>query len=153
FVWQKNHQGMVRAARRVIAQRPNTYLLLIGDGPERAPTEALARELGLQDRVIFAGLRKDIARLLSAVDLFVFPSVTEGFGLVAVEAQAAGVPVAASRLPATREAIAPAFQSYLRDAHDHDGLGDAMVALLDRTLADPQTREIARAFGRQFSME
>src|SRR6185295_20147568 len=78
-----------------------------GDGPERPDYTALAAELGVSDRLHLLGdvTRADIADLLAAADLFVFPSAWETFGLAAVEAAFAGVPIVAADLPVLREVL------------------------------------------------
>ena len=87
---------------------PNARLVLIGTGELVDSTRALAQELNLSDRVIFAGVRKDMAALYHAMDVFLLPSLFEGLPVVLVEAQAAGLPCfvadtvdPARRLPAT----------------------------------------------------
>ena len=71
---------------------PNARLVLIGTGELVDSTRALAQELNLSDRVIFAGVRKDMAALYHAMDVFLLPSLFEGLPVVLVEAQAAGLP-------------------------------------------------------------
>lgn len=89
FMAPKNHGFLLR----IFAQLPgNAMLLLVGDGELRAENEQLATELGIRDRVIFAGLRSDVERMLQAMDVFVFPSLYEGLPLSIIEAQAAGLP-------------------------------------------------------------
>jgi glycosyltransferase involved in cell wall biosynthesis len=82
-----------------------TYLLLIGAGPEREALERQARELGVADRVIFAGFQGDPAPYLAAMDVFVLPSRSEGVSVALLEAMAAGVPVAVTDVGANREVI------------------------------------------------
>jgi glycosyltransferase involved in cell wall biosynthesis len=93
FVEVKNHPFLLEILRSVLDVDPKVCLLLIGDGPLRPSIESLAGQMNLSKRVVFTRLRSDVPRLLlSAVDLFVMPSLYEGLGLVCVEAQAAGVP-------------------------------------------------------------
>ena len=93
FNWHKNHQYVLAVATELFRRAPSARLLLIGDGPCQGEIEALARSLGITDRVVFAGVRSDVPRLVTgAMDAFVFPSHFEGLGLAAVEAQAAGLP-------------------------------------------------------------
>lgn len=85
----KNHEFLLR----VFAKLPeNARLLLVGDGQLRQAAEKQAHELGVADRVIFTGIRKDVPRLLQAMDVFVFPSIYEGLPVSVIEAQAAGLP-------------------------------------------------------------
>ncbi|MUG99574.1 glycosyltransferase [Scytonema sp. UIC 10036] len=93
FLAVKNHTFILDIAAEVIQQEPKMYLLLVGDGLLRPNMEQKAVQLGLGDRVIFAGLRSDIPRLMrGAMDVFLFPSLYEGLGNVRLEAQAAGLP-------------------------------------------------------------
>ena len=70
----------------------NSKLLLVGDGVMRQEIEEYAKELGIYDKVIFAGMKSNVNEYLSAFDIFVFPSIWEGMPLAVVEAQASGLP-------------------------------------------------------------
>ena len=90
---EKNHLFLLDVARELVALAPDGRLLLVGDGPLRPIVEEKVRSLGLTEHVIFAGERPDIPRVMKgAMDAFLFPSHTEGLGLAAIEAQAAGLP-------------------------------------------------------------
>jgi glycosyltransferase involved in cell wall biosynthesis len=92
FVEQKNHDFLLDIFSEVARREPRARLLLVGDGPLRAAVDHKARRLGLSTKIIFAGVRRDVPRLMSgAMDVFVLPSRHEGLGLVVVEAQAAGL--------------------------------------------------------------
>lgn len=88
---QKNHMFLIDVFKEVHKKNEDTVLMLIGKGELQPKVKEKVEKLGLSDSVIFAGLRKDIPELLQAMDLFVFPSLFEGLGIVAVEAQAAGL--------------------------------------------------------------
>ncbi len=93
FAPQKNHQFLVKIAAEIAQQEPKMRLLLVGTGSLRPEIEDKLAQLGLTDKVIFAGSRSDVPRLmLGAMDVFLFPSLYEGLGLVLIEAQAAGLP-------------------------------------------------------------
>lgn len=85
----KNHEFLLRIFAGL---SENARLLLVGDGQLRAAAEAQAEALGIRERVIFAGIRPDVNRLLQAMDVFVFPSIYEGLPVSVIEAQAAGLP-------------------------------------------------------------
>jgi glycosyltransferase involved in cell wall biosynthesis len=86
------------------SRRKHAWTLdVFGDGPWRQAVTDRARELGINDRVIIRGFSNEIPEALADCDLFLHPSMTEGFGLTLAEALLAGVPVIASDLPATRE--------------------------------------------------
>jgi glycosyltransferase involved in cell wall biosynthesis len=93
FHEQKNHQFLLEIMAETASREPRAVLLLVGDGALRGQIEARAAALGLRDRVVFAGVRADVHRMmLGAMDVFVFPSRYEGLGVVLIEAQAAGLP-------------------------------------------------------------
>jgi glycosyltransferase involved in cell wall biosynthesis len=88
----KNHSFLIEVANAVLNRRPDVHFLFIGDGPLRPVIETRVRQMGLSQKVHFAGIRTDVPRLMiGAMDFFVFPSVYEGFGLCLLEAQAAGL--------------------------------------------------------------
>lgn len=101
----KNHRRLVEIFAALLRQRQDAYLLLIGFGDKSIETDVRQRvdELGINQRVRFCGMRKDVPRLLMAADVMVFPSLWEGLPGVVLEACAAGVPVVASNLQTVRE--------------------------------------------------
>jgi glycosyltransferase involved in cell wall biosynthesis len=104
FVPEKNHSFLIDLLGAAAALHSNAQLVLVGSGPTEELARARAAAQGLTPRVHFLGPRDDIGRLLPAFDVFAMPSLREGLGLAAVEAQAAGVAVLlASAIP--REAI------------------------------------------------
>lgn len=92
FSYPKNHEFLIDIFAALHSQEPKTHLLLVGDGELRNEMEEKVEKLGLQDHVLFAGLRSDVPDLLQAMDVFVFPSHYEGLPLTMVEAQASGLP-------------------------------------------------------------
>lgn len=92
FTAQKNHAFLLEIFAALAARRPDARLLLLGEGPLLDQTRARAAALGIADRVIFAGVRRDTAACYSAMDAFLLPSLFEGLPVVLVEAQAAGLP-------------------------------------------------------------
>lgn len=92
FKESKNHEFLLEITKYMNRRNIDVKLLLVGDGGLRKHLETLARDYGIYDRVIFAGLREDINVMLHSMDVFVFPSIFEGLGLVLLEAQAAGLP-------------------------------------------------------------
>jgi glycosyltransferase involved in cell wall biosynthesis len=114
FDAQKNHGFIIDVAAATIAREPRTRLLLVGDGRLRPAIERLARERGIADKVVFAGVRKDVSRLmLGAMDVFFFPSRFEGLGIVLIEAQAAGLPCVFSDTVPAEAALIPVLTRQL----------------------------------------
>ena len=89
---QKNHSYLLDVFKLVMEKRPNSYLVLFGEGELRAALEKQANLLGITDRVILTGIRNDINHCLSALDVFAFPSLYEGLPNAVVEAEASGLP-------------------------------------------------------------
>ena len=96
FVEQKNHRFLIDIFNEVHKERKNSILLLAGQGPLVEEIHEKVNELGLNESVRFLGQRKDIDKLYQAMDLFLFPSLYEGLGMVAVEAQVSGLPCVVS---------------------------------------------------------
>ena len=89
---EKNHGFLVEVFFHYHKNHPEAKLLLVGGGGEEPVIRKKAEQLGIRDRVIFAGIRSDVPDLLQAMDVFVFPSLFEGLPLSVVEAQASGLP-------------------------------------------------------------
>lgn len=88
----KNPFGAIKIFQEVHHKNPNARLLWIGDGPLHSEIERSIREYRLENAVFLTGVREDVDALYQAMDLFLFPSFHEGLGIVAIEAQAAGLP-------------------------------------------------------------
>ena len=93
---QKNHVKLLQIVEAAQSLWPRLACLIVGRGALRVRLEDQADQLGVSDRIRFLGVRDDVPDLLAASDVFVFPSIREGLGLAAIEAQAAGLPVVLS---------------------------------------------------------
>ncbi len=89
---QKNHSFLIDVFSELSRKKPQAKLLLVGDGVLKSEMESKVKSLGLDNKCIFAGIREDVPDLLSAMDLFLFPSLFEGLSVVGIEAQASGLP-------------------------------------------------------------
>lgn len=105
-------------------------LLMIGDGPERSPMEVLAKELGVQDDVRFVGKQEQIEEILLVSDLFVLPSEYESFGLAALEAMAARVPVISSNAGGLPEVNIHGETGYTANVGDVETMSKLAIDLL-----------------------
>lgn len=112
--------------------RADVALVIVGDGPDRSAVEALVGELGLRGQVSFAGALSgdDLVRTYRAADVFVYSTHSEGLGVAALEAQAMGLPVIATRVNGLIEAVAEGRTGLLVDRDDVAGLAKAMERLL-----------------------
>lgn len=92
FNQQKNHKFLIEVFAEVLKQQPNALLMLVGDGEKRGDIIKQIDALGIGKSVIFTGIRSDVSALLSAMDVFVFPSFYEGMPNTVIEAQSTGLP-------------------------------------------------------------
>ncbi len=137
---QKAPQDAMAAFARIAARHPASCFVFVGDGPLRGAVEAQARAAGLADRVRFPGLRRDVGAFLSAFDVFVLSSRWEGLPRVVPQAMAAGLPVVATAVDGTPEAVAEGVSGHLVPPGDVEGLARRM----DELAGDPAR---ARALG------
>jgi L-malate glycosyltransferase len=141
----KRVDDVVRVFARVRKERACT-LLMVGDGPERASTESLGRELGVEKDVVFLGKVKNPIEPLLISDLLLLPSETESFGLVALEAMAAGVPVISSNVGGLPEVNVHGVTGFLRQVGDVEGMAeDALYVLGEDNLAGFKAQAKSRA--------
>jgi glycosyltransferase involved in cell wall biosynthesis len=113
FSTQKNPLDWVRVAGIVGRADSRLHFLLVGDGPLRPQVEAQLQEEGIRDRTILTGLRRDVASLMSAMDIFMLSSLWEGLPRVIPQAMAMGLPVIANQADGTDDAIRDGDNGYL----------------------------------------
>ncbi len=147
FEPQKDHATLLRA----LARAPRIHLFLLGDGPLRNQLEQLARELGLCDRVTFAGFRHDVPEILKACEIYVHSTTSDGFGIAACEAMAAGLPVIASDVPGLAQVVESA--GVVTPVGNHVSLARELNALAGSAEKRAQMSEASRRRARDFSIE
>ena len=125
----KRAEDVVSVFAKLTAKQPSR-LVLVGDGPERPRVLMRAEELGVRDRVMFLGKHTSVHEVLSCADLFLLPSASESFGLVALEAMACGAPVVASNVGGLPEVIEHGTSGYLFDVGDIDAMAEAGLRIL-----------------------
>ena len=96
FAEQKNHRFLIEVFEQIVRDFPNAVLLLVGDGELRSKIENMVFEHNLTQNVIFAGVQTNVQEFYQAMDVFAFPSLYEGLGIVLIEAQASGLPCCVS---------------------------------------------------------
>jgi L-malate glycosyltransferase len=130
---------------RILHEKVKSKLVLIGDGPDLALVEHLARKYMIDQDVIFLGSQDSVESILPAADLFLLPSQTESFGLAALEAMSCGVPVVASRVGGLPEVVTDGLDGYLCEMGDVEAMGKmAAEMLLDESRLN-KMKEAARA--------
>jgi glycosyltransferase involved in cell wall biosynthesis len=138
---EKGHPTLLEAWPLVVAAVPQATLLVVGEGSRREALEAMARELGVADRVVFTGRRDDVPAVTAALDVAVLPSYREALGLTVLEAMALSRPVVASNVGGIPEMIDDGVTGLLVPPRDPEALAAAIVRLLrDHPLADTLAR-------------
>lgn len=123
---QKGYDALVRA----LPALPDATLVLVGDGPERAPLEALARDLGVAERLVVTGWTAEARSYLPTFDVFALPSRWEGMPLSILEAMHAGVPVVANDVGSVAEAIEDGGSGFVVAPDDQAALQERLARLL-----------------------
>jgi glycosyltransferase involved in cell wall biosynthesis len=142
---EKGFDLLLLAAARLRDQRRVFRLTIAGEGPAEGDLKTLAAKLGLADVADFPGWVAPPARLLGAIDLFVCPSRTESFGLVVVEAMAAGAPVVAADIEGPQDILGEGLYGWLTPPEDADALAKAIAQALDDPATTLQTARLAQA--------
>jgi N-acetyl-alpha-D-glucosaminyl L-malate synthase BshA len=125
----KRIQDVVEVFARINRKVPSR-MIFVGDGPERPRGLERAKELGVEDQVLFLGKHQSVDELLACADLFLLPSKNESFGLAALEALASGTPVIASDMGGLPEVVIHGETGFLFPLGSVDEMGDAGVDLL-----------------------
>jgi glycosyltransferase involved in cell wall biosynthesis len=133
---QKGHAHLLAALPELRREVPDLVLLLVGEGRQQEALTRQVRELGLEGTVRFLGLRRDLPEIFRALDLFVQPSLWEGLPLALLKAMGAGLPVVATRVSGSREAIVDGVNGCLVEPGDPEALGRAILKLH----CQPETR-------------
>jgi glycosyltransferase involved in cell wall biosynthesis len=142
---QKGYGCLLRAFRQVVGQREQARLLMIGAGPEEPKLRALAEELGVAEKVIFAGERADGPLLASLARLYVQPSLFEGTPNALMEAMAAGVPAVATAVDGVPEIVTHGVSGWLVPPNEPAALAEAVLG----ALRDTQEAEKVGRHGRE----
>lgn len=148
----KRVEDVVKTFKKINEKIPSR-LLLVGDGPERFNVEKLCRELGTCDRVITVGKVRDTSHVVGLADLFLLPSQTESFGLAALEAMAANVPVVSSNTGGIPEVNEHGFSGYLTDVGDIDEMARYSIEILENDEVLKQFKANASAQASKFSLD
>ncbi len=148
----KGNTFLVDAARHVLNERPHARFFIVGEGPLRPALEAQARSLGLGDRLVFAGFAKDVARVVSAFDISVFPSLWEGTPLTVFEALAMGKAIVATDADGLVDVLTHDRDALIVAKRDAAALGRGIVRLIDAPDERARLAAAARATGQQYGI-
>lgn len=141
----KDQATLIRAFGRLRSKYSDTMLLMAGDGPCRADLEALIASLCLRGHVRILGERDDVPRVLSALDIFVLPSIAEGISNTILEAMATGLPIVATRVGGNPELVEDGVNGILVPQQNPE----ALTTAIGQYLEDPHLRAIHGKSSRQ----
>ena len=140
---EKGQRHAIEALAPVLERHPRARLMLVGEGADRGILQARARELGIEDHVIFTGKHSQVQRVLHDIDCYLSPSLTEGMPMILLEAMASGVPVIATDVGAVGTMLAGGG-GILVPARDVAALSHAMMTILDKKIDTVATASLAR---------
>lgn len=141
----KNHRVFLKAAARLSSRFSHLEFLLVGDGPLRLELEQYATQLGIRNRVVFLGDRRDIPEILASTDISVVPSESESQSNAVLESMAAGIAVVATNVGGTPELITNEESGLLVAAHREEDLAQA----IERFVTDPAFRAACASKARE----
>lgn len=136
-----------------IQQNISAKLLMVGEGPELEGVRALAKSKGLEDKIFFLGKSKRIEQITQISDLFLLPSETESFGLVALEAMASSVPVVSSNVGGLPEVNIEGKTGFLRPVGDVDSMTSAALTILKDEISLNQFKKNALEHAKTFDLD
>jgi glycosyltransferase involved in cell wall biosynthesis len=141
---EKNHELFLEMATRVVKQLPTARFLIVGDGPCRPALELRARDLAIDQHVLFLGSRNDVPSLLAAIDVFTLTSHIEANPVSILEAMSTGKPVVATNVGSIHEAVVEGRTGFLAAPGDAYQLSDRVLRLLNEPLRAQRMGTAAR---------
>lgn len=153
FSRSKGVHYLIEAMPYILKKCDNALLFIVGDGEEGGSLKSLAQKMGLNNRVVFSEGSSDTFKLLSAMDVFAFPTMVEGLGLSAIEALACGVPVAASNVGGVPEVVDDKKTGFLFAPGDIRGLADAVLKVLANGLGDAVSQKARASVEDRFNID
>lgn len=149
----KGFDRMIRIQKRLIEDGCKTHLCILGDGPQRAELESLAKSLGVSNRVTFLGYQTNPYQYVAKCDLFVCASHSEGFSTAATEALIVGTPVCTVEVSGMKEMLGENNEWGIVTENDEDALYQGIKKLLDDPTLLARYKEKAAQRGKMFSTE
>lgn len=128
LIKRKNHMALIQAVAKM--ENPHFHLFICGDGVQEEELRAKVKELGIEKQVHFLGFRRDVYKLCSSADLFLFASLQEGLPVAIMEAMACGLPIVASNIRGNNDLIDPGMGGYLVNPNDVDGFVEGIRKIM-----------------------
>jgi glycosyltransferase involved in cell wall biosynthesis len=145
LVGHKDHGTLLTACRAVRDELPRTWVVIVGEGPLRGSIQERARALGMADRLVLAGFRSDVPRLIRAFDVFALSSSEEGMCSVLAEVAASGCPIVATDAGGVREVVLPDRTGVVVPVRDPAALARGIL----RLVRDPEEARLLAARGKE----
>jgi len=150
----KNHRLFLESAARVAEQETNVRFVIVGDGILRSETERYAQDLGIHQKVIFTGWRRDLPRIYADLDVLVVSSNNEGTPVAAIEAMASGCPVVATRVGGLPDVVHDGETGYLVPSQQPEALATATLELIrNPQRAEQMGQRAQRSVKERFSVQ
>jgi glycosyltransferase involved in cell wall biosynthesis len=154
FIERKGHRYLLEAIPLILRDQPRARFFFFGKGPMEKELRSISLDLGIEDKVIFAGFRDDLDRIMGCFDLLIHPALMEGLGVSLLQAAAAGVPIVGTRVGGIPEIVRDTVNGYLIPPSDVQSIADAVVkTLADRDLAMQLGENGREIVSRDFSIE
>ncbi len=148
----KGNSYFVEAARLVLNDRPNAKFFMFGEGPLREPLEQQARALGIAERFVFGGFARDVARVVSAFDVSVFPSLWEGTPLTVFEALAMGKPIVATDADGLLDVLRNDHDAMIVPKRNAEALAGAIMRMMDEPATRQRLGDAAAVSGQRYDI-
>jgi glycosyltransferase involved in cell wall biosynthesis len=149
----KGNEYFVEAVPRVLDHRPDARFYIVGEGELQAELEARARTLSLGHELVFTGFRRDVAQVLAALDIVVFPSLWEGTPLTVLEALAMGKPIVATDADGLQDVLTNGEDALIVPRRDAQALADAVIRLADDPAQRMRLAAAARRTGAAYDID
>jgi len=130
----KGHKYLVKAAKNLVDKNDNIYFIIAGDGAEKESIFRLIIQLGLSKRFFLIGARNDIPNLLSSLDIFILPSLSEGTSLALLEAMSYGLPIIATKVGNNPNLIKNSKHGFLIRTQHPDDIADCVQEIIDKNM-------------------
>jgi len=150
---QKDYFTFLDAVKLLLDAKIDASYIVFGDGPQKDELFAYARELGVFERVCFAGFRKDLSEFLPQLDILLFSSETEGLGSTVLDCYAAGVPVVSTNAGGIPEILEHQITGYLGRVKDAQSLADGVQFVLNNPQQAEEWVAKAKQYVQGFSKE
>jgi glycosyltransferase involved in cell wall biosynthesis len=149
----KGNEYLVGAVPEIVRRHPQVRVFIVGEGELQPALEAQARALGLGDRIVFSGFQRDVGKVLSALDLLVFPSLWEGTPLTVFEALAMGKPIVATDADGLMDVLTDGRDALVVPKRDAAALGQAVCMLIEQPQLAAALASGARTTGARYDIQ